>query len=226
MNWLNIELTTLRSEEYLGSDPVQRATWLNLLAYCADQENGGVIKSCGEWGSRKWLQLLGVTKEETQIASDLWHWCGKSLHVWNYPKSKEIEVRRKRELGKKGGRPKKVNDTSADKPDGSRADNLEVPKCENGKERKGKEEEGNKKKAFVAPTIDEVKTRIVDYAKSKDLLVDNMYVGITAETFVNHYENCGWRLNSGKGTLMKKWELALYKWMTTDFTSGKIARAN
>ena len=116
MRWLNLELTTLRSEEYLGADPVQRATWLNLLAYCADQENGGVVKDCKSWGGRRWLQLVGVTSDEVLLDCDLCEWKNDSLHVWKYPKAKEIEVRQKREHGKKGGRPPK---TKGDKPDGS-----------------------------------------------------------------------------------------------------------
>lgn len=115
MNWLNIELTVLRSEEYLGSEPVQRATWINLLAYCADQENGGVIKSCSDWGSRRWLQLLGVTKEEVYSDTKLWEFKADDLHVFSYPKDQEIALKAKRNAGKKGGRPPK---TKAKKPHG------------------------------------------------------------------------------------------------------------
>jgi hypothetical protein len=115
MNWLNLELTTLRSEEYLGSDPVQRATWLNLLAYCADQENGGRIAGAEEWGSRRWLQIVGVTKEEVETVSALWRWKEGVLHVWKYPRAKEAEVRAKRVAGRRGGRPPK---TKGEKPDG------------------------------------------------------------------------------------------------------------
>lgn len=117
MNWLNLELTILRSEEYLGSDPVQRATWLNLLAYCADQENGGKITDAAEWGSRRWLQIVGVTKEEVETVSSLWAWKEGVLHVWKYPRAKEAEVRAKRVAGRKGGRPPK---TKGEKPDGTR----------------------------------------------------------------------------------------------------------
>lgn len=144
MNWLNLELTILRSEEYLGSDPVQRATWLNLLAYCADQENGGVIKCCREWGGRRWLQLLGVTSDEVLADSMLWKWKGDDLQVWNYPKAKEVEVRRKRETGKKGGRPKKVNDTSTEKPDGSENEKPDGSILQKRKGKEGKGKEGNK----------------------------------------------------------------------------------
>jgi len=148
MNWLNLELATLRSEEYLGSDPIQRATWLNLLAYCADQENGGVIAGCTEWGSRRWLQLLGVTKEEVMTESSLWSFCGKSIHVWKYPKVKEIEVKKNRENGRRGGRPPKTKDN---KPDGS------VEKKPSGSEslkRKGKEGKGKEEKKDVSPLLE------------------------------------------------------------------------
>jgi len=141
VNWLNIELPTLRSEEYLGSDPVQRATWLNLLAYCADQENGGVIKDCHDWGGRRWLQLIGVTSDEVLSSSDLWEWKNNALHVWSYPKAKELEVKRKREQGKKGGRPPKIK---GDKPHGS-PDSKPHGSILQKRNRKGigKEEEGN-----------------------------------------------------------------------------------
>ena len=66
MNWININTDTLRSEEYLGAEPVERATWLNLLAWCCAQENGGEIENCREWKDRKWQQLCGVTKTEVE----------------------------------------------------------------------------------------------------------------------------------------------------------------
>jgi len=97
MNWLNLELTTLRSERFLGSEPVERATWLCLMAYCADQENGGVFESCGEWGDRKWMQLVGVTAKEVRAPSDLWSWDGHTLIVWGYPEKKQAEVQRLRD---------------------------------------------------------------------------------------------------------------------------------
>jgi len=45
MNWINIHTDTLRSEDYLGADPIERATWLNLMGWCCSQENGGMIKT-------------------------------------------------------------------------------------------------------------------------------------------------------------------------------------
>jgi len=149
MNWLNLELTTLRSEQFLGSEPVERATWLCLMAYCADQENGGVMH-CGEWGDRKLQQLIGVTSKEIRAPSELWSWTGNDLRVWGYPTDKEEEVKANRENGRKGGRPKK---SASEKPkqnhpvieSENHMVNQVVPNRLNGKERKGigKEEERN-----------------------------------------------------------------------------------
>lgn len=112
MNWLNIHTDTLRSEEYLGAAPVERATWLNLMAWCASQENGGVIEGASEWGERKWMQVCGVTKEEATLVSGLYQLgTNGEMIVSLYPLAKEDEVKGKRETarinGKKGGRPPK-----------------------------------------------------------------------------------------------------------------------
>lgn len=104
MNWLNLEIKTLRAPEYVGAEPVQRATWLNLLAYCAEQENGGVMANCEEWKDRRWMQTCGVMRAEVETDSDLWKWKNGNLIVWGYPKSKEKEVRAKREAGARGGK--------------------------------------------------------------------------------------------------------------------------
>ena len=90
MNWLNIELTTLRSEAFVGCEPTDRATWLCLMAYCADQENGGTIQNAETWGDRKWMQLVGITKEASRRDCDLWRWNGGSLFVAFYPTDKEV----------------------------------------------------------------------------------------------------------------------------------------
>tara|TARA_R110000850_G_C9996151_1_gene468173 strand:+ start:9690 stop:10442 length:753 start_codon:yes stop_codon:yes gene_type:complete len=109
MNYLNLHTDLLRSESYLGAEPVERATWLNLLAWCATQENGGVIHDASEWSDRKWQQVCGITKEEAHLESDLYSFGSKGgMIVSHYPKDKEEEVKTNRLNGKKGGRPKGV----------------------------------------------------------------------------------------------------------------------
>ena len=133
MNWINLHTDTLRSEEYLGATPIERATWLNLLAWCVSQENGGVIEGASEWGERKWMQLCGVTKEEATLVSALYQLGSDGLMVVSlYPLDKEREVQAKRETakinGRKGGRPP--------------AKPTSVPEKTNVAKRKGKRREG------------------------------------------------------------------------------------
>jgi len=104
MKWINTETSTIRRPEYVGSEPAQRATWWNLLAYCAEQENGGEIQDCADWKCRQWQQTCGVTLEEVKAASELWEWEDGCLILWNYPLEKESEVSKNRDSGSKGGR--------------------------------------------------------------------------------------------------------------------------
>lgn len=109
MQYLNLELSTLDSVEFVGSEPVDQATWLKLQRYCAGQENGGLIPHCREWKDRKCQQLLRITRAELLRDCDLWTWEGDSLRLFAYPVDQEAKVIRKRDIartnGQLGGRP-------------------------------------------------------------------------------------------------------------------------
>lgn len=109
MEWLNIRLTQLSAPEYLRSDPTERATWLQLLAHCAGQENGGVIKDCADWKDRVWQQIAGVTLKEVKATCRLWTWEDTDLHIWGYPGEKERLIRFNRATGRTGGITKAIN---------------------------------------------------------------------------------------------------------------------
>jgi hypothetical protein len=104
MIYLNLKVSTLRSPAYIGSEPTARATWLSLLCYCCEQENGGIIQGCLLWKDRQWQQTCGVTLAEVKEASPLWDWLEDSLSVMFYPLDKEAEVQAKREAGRRGGK--------------------------------------------------------------------------------------------------------------------------
>jgi hypothetical protein len=106
MKYLSIEIASLRSPEYLGEEPLQRATWLNLLSYCVAQENRGVIEGCGEWKDRMWQQVCGITAEEAGTKSSLWRWEGANLIVMFYPHEAHDFTDRARESGRAGGKAK------------------------------------------------------------------------------------------------------------------------
>jgi hypothetical protein len=138
MNWLNLNIQTLDSENFIGSDPTERGTWLCLLRYCIGQENMGTIHDCSEWADRKWQQLVRITKKESAKKCDLWQWEGNSLTVWGYPVEKEQEVQEKRERartnGAKGGRPKGTNAGTEEEPTSVNSAKAEGERKEKGKE--------------------------------------------------------------------------------------------
>ncbi len=105
MNWLNINLKTLDSAVYIDCEPSQRGTWLSLLGFCCKHENGGIIKNCKEWSSRKWLQLCGVTEEDVKSECGLFHFDDDgNLFVYDYPLAQQNEVKIKSISGKLCGR--------------------------------------------------------------------------------------------------------------------------
>lgn len=149
MEYINIPLYVIRSNEYIGADPTQRATWLSLIAWSCDQENMGRIAGARSWGDRRWMQSCGVMASEVADSCGLFHWDGDDLIVTFYPEDAQREIERKREIaranGRKGGRkptPEPIPETNV----GSDAGNqrwianeasLEI-------EKKGKEKKGNR----------------------------------------------------------------------------------
>lgn len=109
MQLLILECDLLDSEEVLGAEPVDRATWLMLLRYCAGRENGGRIEGCAGWKDRKWQQLARVTYEEVRRETRLWWWEGEDLVVGGYPVEREAKVLANRENGRLGGLAKARN---------------------------------------------------------------------------------------------------------------------
>ena len=93
--------------EFKRSNPVKRATWLSLMAYCASQETGGVIENCADWSDAEWLQVCGVREEEVKTTCLLYGFEGDNLVVKFYPIDQENKVKQNRLSGAKGGRPRK-----------------------------------------------------------------------------------------------------------------------
>lgn len=155
MNWLNLHTATLRAPEYIGSEPVARATWLNVLAYCCEQENGGRIIGAATWKDRQWQQTCGVTAQEVREAALLLTIDGDDVLIWRYPDEKESEVQRMRALGRStsekkreaarkngslGGRTQQ--ETQRKNPTEPNENNPTEPIEGNGREWKGIEENG------------------------------------------------------------------------------------
>ena len=120
MNWINIKTSDLRAPEFIGSDPTARGTWVAVLGYCYEQENGGLIVGCKTWKDRQWQQVCGVTREEIDGARSLMSWQDDDLKVWAYPSDLENEIKRKREAGRKGGQARTQAKIEASKANGAK----------------------------------------------------------------------------------------------------------
>lgn len=142
MNWLNLQTSVIRSPEYVGCDPVQRATWLNLMVYCAEQENGGVIPGAASWKDRRWQQTCGVTKDEVGDQCELWSFDGENLNLWGYPTEKEQEIQKMRESGARGGKKRAENAAKSKEKQDSSSPPSSLPSSPPSTERKGKEGKG------------------------------------------------------------------------------------
>lgn len=103
MKYLGILTSSRTAPEFIGTEPVQRATWLCLMLFCAEHETGGVIAGCRAWGDRRWMQTCGVTKAEVMVESTLFHFVGDDLTVWGYQDEYEASVMARREAGRRGG---------------------------------------------------------------------------------------------------------------------------
>lgn len=164
VNWLNLPTSIIRRPEYVGSEPTSRATWLNVVTWCCEQENGGRIVGAKRWKDRQWQQTCGVMLSEIEDASLLLQWDGDDLVAWSYPAEKEAEVQARREAGRSGGKKSGEARLQANaKQNGSSASSTPSSSASTEGKEKGKEEEGgppppdsSDSDAHI-PTIEEVR---------------------------------------------------------------------
>lgn len=219
MNWLNLNVQTLDSEQFLGSDPVDRATWLCLLRYSIGQENSGVVSDCKEWTDRKWQQLVRITKKEASRKCDLWSWEGDVLTVWGYPEEKEAEIKRLRDIGKQTSEAKraaaKANGAKGGRPKNNPPENPTQTQQETQQETHGKpiERKGSRKEVEVevisqsaggheTPNLDSVKA----YAQSAPVPISEA----CAIAFHDTQEAHGWITKHGHS--IADWRAALRRY--------------
>ncbi len=101
----------LASHEALG-------TWLRVLAYCCEQENGGRIVGAADWNDRAWMIAGGVTTLDVAGAVPLLSRDGKDIIVSMYPNEKQKEVEKNRVSASKGGSKKTQAKTQASRSNG------------------------------------------------------------------------------------------------------------
>ena len=141
MNWIPITTKTRTAPEFIGSEPIHRATWLCLMLHCAEHETGGTIRDCASWGDRRWMQTVGVTKAEIRLETPLYFFRGADLVVWGYDPKYEDVIRAKREGGRIGG---KLSAASRSAPSAEVPTKESLKESSNGKDRIGSDRIGFK----------------------------------------------------------------------------------
>jgi hypothetical protein len=201
MEWLNIHVPMLRAPEYVGSDPISRATWLNVTVYCVEQENGGRIVGAASWKDRQWQQTCGVTFEEVISAKKLLEIEGDDVLVWRYPVEKEAAVKQQRESGKLGGRPvQKPSDNHRVIPKENPRVNPPKTLPHNGKEGEGK---GNRKEKGKGKEED-----VISFCLELGL-PESDGVATFLKWEANGWTNSGKAIRDWKGTI-RAWKAAGY----------------
>jgi len=94
MNWLNIAVAFIRSPAFVAASPTEQATWLCVVAFCVEQENGGKIAGGADWRNCQWQRCCGVSAQAVRSAKTLLHIEGADVIVTGYPLHQEREVSR------------------------------------------------------------------------------------------------------------------------------------
>jgi hypothetical protein len=104
MDYLKFSQQLFRAPEFIGATSAQNGVFIKLCAYCALNENGGVLHGAAHWTERKWMGTCFVSLEEVQDETELWHIEGDDVIVDLYPLEAEEALRDFRALGAKGGK--------------------------------------------------------------------------------------------------------------------------
>ena len=215
MEWLNLHTSTLDSEEFLCSDPVDQATWLKLERYCIGQENGGVIHGARNWTDRQWQQLVRAKRAEVRHECSLWTWDGDDLTVKFYPVAKELEIKAKRRAAESTHAKRQGKVGAVQRAEHDAEQRAERP--EKGME--GKEKEGNGKESdsrsrascFPEPVIPSL----------EECIQWGQAAGVPEEWIRAKYTNTegthGWERN-GRVIL---WKTLWKSWFEKDRSSGR-----
>ncbi|WPX39417.1 hypothetical protein QET93_007690 [Akkermansia sp. N21116] len=218
MEFINIRTALFSSPEFIGAEPVQRATWIALLAWCCEQENNGIIRDCRSWKDRRWMQTCGVMASEVGEGCELYSWDGDDLAVFGYPAQIQASLNIKRtvarENGKLGGRPKNsptvTNAGTEMETDGKptlvsdgtcigtdvETDGKTVREGK-GRERKVREDDG------ASPSSGRRKDRPADaeevrrYMAAQVKRPSDEQLSACAEKFFNKMDAIGWKTNKG-----------------------------
>ena len=104
MRYFPVECAVITGTDFSCATFEQQGQWLNLLTYCASQENGGRIEGAAVMPEVFFQRALNMRKEELESECPLWTWDGQDLVAKFYPLQNQEKCEALRESGRKGGR--------------------------------------------------------------------------------------------------------------------------
>ena len=104
MRYFPVECAVITGTDFSCATFEQQGQWLNLLTYCASQENGGRIEGAAVMPEVFFQRALNMRKEELESECPLWIWDEQDLVVKFYPLENQEKCQTLREHGRKGGR--------------------------------------------------------------------------------------------------------------------------
>ncbi len=104
MRYFPVECASVTGPAFSCATFEQQGQWLNLLTYCAGQENGGRIEGAAELPAVFFQRSLAMSKKEFESECPLWTWDGPDLVVKFYPLQNQEKCEALRESGRKGGK--------------------------------------------------------------------------------------------------------------------------
>lgn len=101
MEYSKLQLSFVRSALWRDASRAAQGVWVNVVTYCADQENGGTIPHCSTWNDAKCLLTMGVSCAELNalVESNLAEWRDGDLIVRGYDATGEKAFQRKSATG-------------------------------------------------------------------------------------------------------------------------------
>jgi hypothetical protein len=168
MEWLNLHISTLRTPEFIGSNPVARSTWLCVLAYSVEQENSGRIVGGASWKDRQWQQTCGVTLREVRAADKLLAVDGQDIVVNGYPVAKEAKVRQARGVALAGAMARWGKKGAAVKPAEPDADPMPTGMPDGNAEGKGREGKGRSPAPATAGITTWIRTSTSSHERTQE----------------------------------------------------------
>lgn len=101
MKYLNLSASLNCEEDMLRATHEEKGIWFDLICYCHQQMNNGMIQGCQTWTDAMWQRIAGVDGAAIAKESPLWHFSSMMcLVVHHYDANAEVTYRRKQRLGK------------------------------------------------------------------------------------------------------------------------------